>query len=186
MATGFWVVQGDKTTCGGSVLAGHPQGKKIGPNQNRQATVGCQVSCGKHPGKYSVAGGYPGEVIHGQLAASTIYSRSTCPCKAFFIPTHTFMRHGPYQPPVALVATEAVSESTQEPEQHTQGTKKQDNFADICKPENNQLPNGVYIWTETTDAGHAFVSVHQDNSIYLYTYGRYGRTGPGNLTGMEF
>ncbi|WP_048997151.1 hypothetical protein, partial [Enterobacter kobei] len=52
-----------------------------------------------------------------------------------------------------------------------------------CKPEDNPLLNGVYIWTETTDAGHAFVSVHQDNSIYLYTYGRYGRTGPGNLTG---
>jgi len=127
MATGFWVVQGDKTTCGGSVLTGHPKGKKIGPNQNRQATVGCQVSCGKHPGTYSVDGGYPGEVIHGQLAASTIYSRSTCPCKAFFIPTHTFMRHGPYQAPVratsAPVATKA-SEPIQEPEQHAQTAKK--------------------------------------------------------------
>ncbi|WP_201208309.1 PAAR domain-containing protein [Klebsiella michiganensis] len=128
MAIGFWVVQGDKTTCGGSVLTGHPKGKKIGPNQNRQATVGCQVSCGKHPGKYSVAGGYPGEVIHGQLAASTIYSRSTCPCKAFFIPTHTFMKHGPYQAPVkaapAPVAVKATSEPVQEPEQHAQTAKK--------------------------------------------------------------
>lgn len=128
MAIGFWVVQGDKTTCGGSVLTGHPKGKKIGPNQNRQATVGCQVSCGKHPGKYSVAGGYPGEVIHGQLAASTIYSRSTCPCKAFFIPTLTFMKHGPYQAPVkaapAPVAVKATSEPVQEPEQHAQTAKK--------------------------------------------------------------
>ena len=49
MSTGFWVVKGDKTTCGGSVLTGHPKGKQIGPNLNRQATVGCQVSCGKHP-----------------------------------------------------------------------------------------------------------------------------------------
>ncbi len=187
MATGFWIVQGDKTTCGGSVLTGHPKGKKIGPNQNRQATVGCQVSCGKHPGKYSVVGGYPGEYIHGQLAASTIYSRSTCPCKAFFIPTHTFMRHGPYQAPVeaasAPVQTKAVSEPLQEPEQHAQVAKKQSSFADTCKPEDNPLLNGVYIWTETTDAGHAYVSVHENNSIYLYTYGRYGRTGPGNLTG---
>lgn len=117
MATGFWIVQGDKTTCGGSVLTGHPKGKKIGPNQNRQATVGCQVSCGKHPGKYSVAGGYPGEIIHGQLAASTIYSRSTCPCKAFFIPTHTFMSHGPYQAPQRASAPV-------EPEQHAQAAKR--------------------------------------------------------------
>lgn len=187
MSIGFWVVKGDKTTCGGSVLTGHPKGKQIGPNLNRQATVGCQVSCGKHPGIYSVAGGYPGEYIHGQLAASTIYSRSTCPCKSFFIATHTFMKHGPYQEPVkatsASVETKAVSEPVQEPQQHAQVAKKQNSFADTCKPEDNQLLNGVYIWTETTDAGHAFVSVHQDNSIYLYTYGRYGRTGPGNLTG---
>lgn len=187
MSIGFWVVKGDKTTCGGSVLTGHPKGKQIGPNLNRQATVGCQVSCGKHSGIYSVAGGYPGEYIHGQLAASTIYSRSTCPCKSFFIATHTFMKHGPYQEPVkatsASVETKAVSEPVQEPQQHAQVAKKQNSFADTCKPEDNQLLNGVYIWTETTDAGHAFVSVHQNNSIYLYTYGRYGRTGPGNLTG---
>ncbi|MBS0849867.1 PAAR domain-containing protein [Citrobacter sp. JGM124] len=117
MATGFWVVKGDKTTCGGSVLSGHPKGKMIGPNNNRQATVGCQVSCGQHPGIYSVAGGYPGEIIHGQLAASTIYSRSTCPCKAFFIPTHTFMSHGPYQAPQRASAPV-------EPEQHAQAAKK--------------------------------------------------------------
>lgn len=187
MSIGFWVVKGDKTTCGGSVLTGHPKGKLIGPNLNRQATVGCQVSCGKHPGTYSVAGGYPGEYIHGQLAASTLYSRSTCPCQSFFIATHTFMRHGPYQAPVrapsAPVATKAVSEPVEEPEQHAQVAKKQNSFADTCKPEDNPLLNSVYIWTETTDAGHAFVSVHENNNIYLYTYGRYGRTGPGNLTG---
>ncbi|MEG5551580.1 PAAR domain-containing protein [Enterobacter wuhouensis] len=187
MSIGFWVVKGDKTTCGGSVLTGHPKGKQIGPNLNRQATVGCQVSCGKHPGTYSVAGGYPGEYIHGQLAASTIYSRSTCPCKSFFIATHTFMKHGPYQAPVkavsAPVAAKAVSEPVQEPEQHAQVAKKQNSFADTCKPEDNQLLNGVYIWTEITDAGHAFVSVHENNSIYVYTYGRFGRRGPANFTG---
>lgn len=187
MSIGFWVVQGDKTTCGGSVLTGHPKGKLIGPSLNRQATVGCQVSCGKHPGTYSVAGGYPGEYIYGQLAASTLYSRSTCPCKAFFIATHTFMRHGPYQAPVsaapAPVATKAVFEPVHEPEQQAQVAKKQNSLADTCKPEDNPLLNGVYIWTEITDAGHAFVSVHENNNIYLYTYGRYGRTGPGNLTG---
>ena len=187
MATGFWVVKGDKTTCGGSVLTGHPKGKQIGPNLNRQATVGCQVSCGKHPGIYSVAGGYPGEYIHGQLAASTLYSRSTCPCKSFFIATHTFMRHGPYQAPVWATSTPAAAKATpdsvQEPDQHAQVAKKQNSFADTCKPEDNQLLNGVYIWTETTDAGHAYVSVHENNSIYVYTYGRFGRKGPATLTG---
>lgn len=187
MATGFWVVKGDKTTCGGSVLTGHPKGKQIGPNLNRQATVGCQVSCGKHPGAYRVAGGYPGEYIHGQLAASTIYSRSTCPCKAFFIPTHTFMKHGPYQAPVRATSTSAAAkaapDSVQEPEQNAQAAKTQNSFADTCKPEDNPLLNGIYIWTETKNAGHAFVSVHENNNVYLYTYGRYGRTNRGGFTG---
>lgn len=183
MTTGFWVVKGDKTTCGGSVLAGHPQGRMIGPNKNRQATVGCQVSCGKHRGTYSVAGGYPGEYIHGQLAASTIYSRSTCPCKAFFISTHTFMRHGPYQAPINATSAPVTTKALSEPEQHAQVAKKKNSFADTCRPADNPLLNGVYIWTEIKNAGHAFVSVHENNNIYLYTYGRYGRTRRGGFTG---
>lgn len=70
-----------------------------------------------------------------------------------------------------------------EPVQHAQVAKKQNSFADTCKPEDNSLLNGVYIWTEITDAGHAFVSVHENNSIYVYTYGRFGRKGPATLTG---
>jgi hypothetical protein len=41
---------------------------------------------------------------------------------------------------------------------------KTDTFADTCKPEDNPLLNGVYIWTETTSAGHAFVSVHENTT----------------------
>ena len=69
-----------------------------------------------------------------------------------------------------------------DPEQHAQAAKKQNSFADTCKPEDNPLLNGVYLWTETTSAGHAFVSVHENNSIYLYTYGRYGRTDKSTFT----
>jgi len=158
MATGFWVVQGDKTTCGGSVLTGHPKGKKIGPNQNRQATVGCQVSCGKHPGTYSVDGGYPGEVIHGQLAASTIYSRSTCPCKAFFIPTHTFMRHGPYQAPVkatsAPVAANAAPEPMQEPQQHARtAIKRVEESPEQQKSKREPVDAGFCVLTYGAETG---------------------------------
>ena len=80
-------------------------------------------------------------------------------------------------------AAKATPDSVQEPDQHAQVAKKQNSFADTCKPEDNQLLNGVYIWTETTDAGHAYVSVHENNSIYVYTYGRFGRKGPATLTG---
>lgn len=61
-----------------------------------------------------------------------------------------------------------------------------DNVTDTCKSEDNPLLNGVYIWTETTSAGHVFVSVHENNNIFLYTYGRYGRTDKVPSLGMGF
>ena len=48
---------------------------------------------------------------------------------------------------------------------------------DDCTKPDNPLANGVFLWTEIIGAGHAFVSVHQDNNPYVYTYGRFGRTG---------
>ncbi|MBV7407030.1 hypothetical protein KW828_20040 [Enterobacter sp. ENT03] len=62
-------------------------------------------------------------------------------------------------------------------------TQKQADFSGICKPEDNLLLNGVFLWVETTGAGHAFVSVHMNNTVYLYTYGRYGRTGSSTTVG---
>ncbi|WP_411704823.1 PAAR domain-containing protein [Edaphovirga cremea] len=127
MILGYWIIKGDRTSCGGSVLEGHPKGQKFGSNFNPQAVQGNKVSCGKHPGVYSVSGGHPGEIIHGCLAASTLYSRSTCPCKAFFIPSQTWAKHGPYQnAPVKAVPAPAKTapEPVQEPEQHAQSAKK--------------------------------------------------------------
>lgn len=86
-------------------------------------------------------------------------------------------------PGTVEVNTPSWAAAPVEPVQHAQAVKKQNSFADTCKAEDNQLLNGVYIWTEITDAGHAFVSVHENNSIYVYTYGRFGRKGPATLTG---
>lgn len=122
MATGYWIVKGDKTSCGGSVLSGRPE-KKIGQNLNPVAVHGSPVSCGKHPGTYSVGGGHPGDIVHGSYAASTLYSRSTCPCNAFFIPSQTFMSHGMYQSPSVKIAS-SVAPKAAEPEQHAQVAKK--------------------------------------------------------------
>ena len=82
------------------------------------------------------------------------------------------------------VAARSTSSSAQtEPAQHAQAAEHRHGIVDTCKPKDNLLLNGVYLWTETTGAGHAFVSVHENNSIYLYTYGRYGRTDRSSLTG---
>lgn len=86
-------------------------------------------------------------------------------------------------PATVEVNSPSWADTSVEPEQHAQTMKKQNHFAGTCKPEDNALLNGVYIWTETKNAGHAFVSVHENNNISLYTYGRYGRTDPGGFTG---
>jgi len=86
-------------------------------------------------------------------------------------------------PATVQVNTPSWATAPVEPEQHAQVAKMHDSFADTCKPEDNSLLNGVYIWTETKNAGHAFVSVHENNNVYLYTYGRYGRTNRGGFTG---
>ncbi|MDF2415653.1 hypothetical protein [Aeromonas sp. 1HA1] len=48
---------------------------------------------------------------------------------------------------------------------------------DECKKPVNPIENGVFVWTEIKGAGHAFVSVHESNSPFVYTYGRFGRVG---------
>lgn len=86
-------------------------------------------------------------------------------------------------PGTVEVNTPSWAIAPREPMQRVQPAKKQNRFAGTCKPEDNPLLNGVYIWTETKNAGHAFVSVHENNNVYLYTYGRYGRTNRGGFTG---
>lgn len=176
---GYFLFRGDKTVCGGRILEGCTDHQFFDKDM---ACEGHKVTCGKHPGHYRICGGLNDDDIHGKRIAGTLDSYSSCPCKSKFVPsnwddyyelggkptvTHTDLSHLVKMPVLPAPIPD----------------RQENSFADTCKPEDNPLLNGVYIWTETTDAGHAFVSVHQNNSIYLYTYGRYGRTGPGNLTG---
>ncbi|MDC9613299.1 hypothetical protein PSI19_05240 [Xenorhabdus khoisanae] len=45
------------------------------------------------------------------------------------------------------------------------------------------LPKGVFLWVETKGTGHTFISVHTENGINVFTYGRYADTGPLGITG---
>jgi uncharacterized Zn-binding protein involved in type VI secretion len=180
MAIGHFLFRSDKTTCGGRIIEGCSDHQHF---DRDMACEGHQVTCGKHEGRFRICGGLDDDTIHGKRIAGTLHSYSSCPCKAKFIPsiydTYEFSKTSATEPANYQHKVEfpVLPGPIDDPQT--------DNFADTCKPEDkdNPLLNSVYIWTETTDAGHAFVSVHQNNSIYLYTYGRYGRTGPGNLTG---
>ncbi|VTN31093.1 Pyocin large subunit [Klebsiella pneumoniae] len=145
------------------------------------ACEGHKVTCGKHPGHYRICGGLDSDEIHGKRVAGTLHSRCSCPCKSRFIPsiddTYEFSTG-------AAKADTAQSQVVEFPVLPGPIYDPQaDNVTDTCKPEDNPLLNGVYIWTETTSAGHVFVSVHENNNIFLYTYGRYGRTDKSTFTG---
>lgn len=123
MSMGYWIVKGDKTSCGGLVHEGMPERTFA---NHPVAVNGSKVSCGKHPGNYSVGGGHPGEIVHGHYVASTLYSRSTCPCKAFFIPSQTWASHGPYQggQQQTVASGAAVDSPVTEPQQVAQSAKR--------------------------------------------------------------
>ncbi|MBU4681174.1 PAAR domain-containing protein [Cedecea davisae] len=185
MAMGFYLRVGDPTTCRGKILTGDETFSWYGVAGAREGDL---VSCGEHPGIYKILGGTSDTWDEGRRLAGTLDSVSSCPCKARFIPTITdCYKQETASSSIHSSVTAATLPSAflpeSAPEQHAQVAKKKSSFADTCKPKDNLLLNGVYIWTEITDAGHAFVSVHENNSIYVYTYGRFGRRGPANFTG---
>ncbi|WP_312312218.1 PAAR domain-containing protein [Atlantibacter sp.] len=177
---GYFLFRGDKTVCGGKILEGFTDHQFFDKDM---ACEGHKVTCGKHPGYYRICGGLEDDDIHGKRIAGTLHSYSSCPCKSKFVPSNWddgYELGG--EPTVTHIDLSHLIEIPELP--GPIAAPNADTFADTCKPEDNPLLNGVYIWTETTETGHAFVSVHENNTVYLYTYGRYGRTGgPLGMTG---
>jgi uncharacterized Zn-binding protein involved in type VI secretion len=63
MAKGYYLVQGDMTTCGGKIVDGASDhllfGKAIARERDR-------VTCGQHPGMYMISGGIDENNRHGK------------------------------------------------------------------------------------------------------------------------
>lgn len=91
MGTGYFLVRGDKTTCGGSIIEGCDNHFIHG-----QATArnGDKYICRADKKIYHIAGGIPNYFIHGVAAAGTAHSRGTCPCKCRFINSFTDCIYG--------------------------------------------------------------------------------------------
>ncbi|MFC0139740.1 PAAR domain-containing protein [Erwinia mallotivora] len=83
-AEGFYLVQGDKTTCGGKITTGAEDHTLFDKPVAREQD---SVTCGKHAGLFRIAGGIDNDTIHDRRMAGTLDSYSTCPCKAKFIPS---------------------------------------------------------------------------------------------------
>ena len=84
MAEGNYLVQGDKTTCGGRITTGAEDHTLFDKPAAREQD---SVTCGRHAELYKIAGGIDSDTIHGRRMAGTLDSYSTCPCKAKFIPS---------------------------------------------------------------------------------------------------
>ena len=87
MNKGYFIGQGDKTTCGGEVLDGD---KRINMYGLLHACEGDRVTCGKDRETYRIVGGISHMNSHGRLMAGTLDSYSDCPCKAELIPSVTW------------------------------------------------------------------------------------------------
>lgn len=84
MADGYFIVLGDKTTCGGEVLDGDTRVMMFGFAHARE---GDRVSCGEDGETYRIVGGVSYINSHGRLVAGTLDSYSNCPCNAELIPS---------------------------------------------------------------------------------------------------
>nr|WP_180203512.1 PAAR domain-containing protein [Pseudomonas sp. SbOxS1]NYU03228.1 PAAR domain-containing protein [Pseudomonas sp. SbOxS1] len=86
MTKGYFIRKGDKTSCGGEVLDTDTRIMMYG---FAHARAGDPVSCGKNDETYEIVGGISFFDSHGRLAAGSLDSRSSCPCKAGLLPSFT-------------------------------------------------------------------------------------------------
>ena len=85
MAVGYFLVIGDKTSCGGRITSGCDNHTFYGRATARE---GDSYICGADNKIYRIAGGIPNYIIHGAHAAGTLHSRGTCSCRCRFIPSN--------------------------------------------------------------------------------------------------
>lgn len=76
---GYFLVRGDKTSCGGEILAGSPS---FTLNGYERICEDDPVSCGKDGNTYKVTGGIDYFTYYGRRVAGTLDSFSGCPCKS--------------------------------------------------------------------------------------------------------
>lgn len=84
MAKGYYLVVGDRTTCGGCIIEGAADHRWSGKAAARESD---RVTCGQYTGTFMIAGGVDNDTVHGRRMAGTLDSRSSCPCQARFIPS---------------------------------------------------------------------------------------------------
>jgi uncharacterized Zn-binding protein involved in type VI secretion len=154
MTKGYFIREGDKTTCGGKVLEGDTHIMMFGFAHARD---GDRVSCGKDNKNYVIAGGVSYiKSSNGRMVAGSLDSFSSCPCRAGLIPSqdtagyqsersaapHTTRTATAQAEPVAASAPVASRSSSFAP-MPTLPVPVRDNSAELVEP-------GFYIVPKST------------------------------------
>ncbi|MGF7114879.1 putative Zn-binding protein involved in type VI secretion [Pseudomonas laurylsulfatiphila] len=90
MTKGYFIREGDKTTCGGKVLEADTHITMFGFAHARD---GDRVSCGKDNKTYVITGGVSYIKSNGRMVAGSLDSFSSCPCKAGLIPSQSTAKY---------------------------------------------------------------------------------------------
>ncbi|MEG0231161.1 MAG: PAAR domain-containing protein [Hafnia sp.] len=182
---GYFIRVGDKTSCGGTVRGGNPNYNMHGRAASRHGDL---VTCGKDGKTYRIIGGIPGMLDNNIQLAGTLDSISGCPCKAKLL---TSLSSATYEKTSRAETRMATTAQPAAPAQYAQAAKAiprplnnlVGTIGGTCEKEEDPLANGVFVWTETHEAGHAFISVHINSEVFVFTYGRFARTAFVGLVG---
>lgn len=112
MAIGYFIHEGDRTTCGGVVLEGERHFTLNGVPRSRE---GDRVTCGKSAQIYAIEGGVRGFTLNGRISAGSLDSVSSCPCRAQLIPAHHSFKYEK-QTSSPLVATGVAPHASTDPD----------------------------------------------------------------------
>lgn len=136
MATGHFIRQGDRTHCGGQVMAGDGRTTMGGMPHARE---GDPVTCGKDGKIYKIWGGIGTITSNGKRPAGTLDSFSTCPCNAQFIPSmkHTYVKADKPAQQVHKASAQTVSESNPRPAATPRASERIPSVAASTKPCNH-------------------------------------------------
>lgn len=174
---GYFIRVGDKTSCGGTVRGGNPNYNMHGRAASRHGDL---VTCGKDGKTYRIIGGIPGMLDNNVQLAGTLDSISSCPCRAKLLSSLSSATYEKTSRAKTRMATTAQPAAPAQYAQAAKATPRPLNnlvgtIGGTCEKEDDPLANGVFVWTETHEAGHAFISVHINSEVFVFTYGRFAR-----------
>ncbi|MDE9487447.1 PAAR domain-containing protein [Xenorhabdus bovienii] len=166
MVIGHFLTVGDKTSCGGVVLAGTSNITFYG----RDAAIeGSFVTCGKHSGNFSIVGGVNCFFDMGTKLAGTLDSQSTCPCRANLINSipDSYQNEAHFSNFTSQDVTKDTESTTTQRSHNTTNKSSSDSYAQSeqkIKPEPLPLPAVIFKTKRKMDDYDAEDMIYADLS----------------------